>query len=214
MPIEKRSKEEKAKSARKVREAIYSTPASHGKPGAWGKEPGTFEVEVLEPELEIVAVIPEETPVEAVKKDIERRALEAEIEVKEQLEESQEETVAEEVAEPIVEEAVAEPLEAVAEDVIAVRATSTDLPQADFSHEDEARKAEIARQTDPCLLAKSFLEGDDYLYVAGDRLGKHETFYRLRRWRGEYYFWKDGCYRPVSDDTVKGGFYLKKKSIF
>ena len=95
MPIKKRSKEERAKSAAKVREAIYTTTPSHGKPGSWGKVPGTFTEEALEPELEIVAII-EETPAEAVP------------EVEEQLEESQEETVQEEAVEPIVEEAVVE----------------------------------------------------------------------------------------------------------
>ena len=92
MPIKKRSKEERAKSAAKVREAIYTTTPSHGKPGTWGKVPGTFTEEALEPELEIVAILEEE----------------AEPEVEEQLEESQEETVQEEAVEPIVEEAVVE----------------------------------------------------------------------------------------------------------
>ena len=78
MPIKKRSKEERAKSAAKIREAIYTTTPSHGKPGSWGKVPGTFTEEALEPEVE------------------------------EQLEESQEETVQEEAVEPIVEEAVVE----------------------------------------------------------------------------------------------------------
>lgn len=64
------------------------------------------------------------------------------------------------------------------------------------------RKAERARCADPALLAKSFLT-DGYIHVVGDVLGKHETFYTVRKWRGEYYAWKDGCYRRVSDDTVR-----------
>lgn len=62
-------------------------------------------------------------------------------------------------------------------------------------------KAEIARVRDPYNLALSFL--DDYIHVHGDMLGKHESFFTVRKWRGEYYVWKDGRYQRISDDTLQ-----------
>ncbi len=80
----------------------------------------------------------------------------------------------------------------------------------------ESQKAEIARQTDPVLLANSFLQEDDcYIHIVGDVLGKHENFYTLRKWRGEYFLWRGGSYRHVSDDavTVNVTSYLQRVQV-
>lgn len=53
---------------------------------------------------------------------------------------------------------------------------------------------------DPFWLAKSFLE-DGYFHV--DSTGDRDVpYYTLRRWREDYYHWKDGGYSQVADDTV------------
>ncbi len=63
-----------------------------------------------------------------------------------------------------------------------------------------ATKAEIARACDPYNLALSFL--NDYVHIDGDMLGKHESYFTVRKWRGEYYHWRDGRYQRISDDTL------------
>lgn len=67
--------------------------------------------------------------------------------------------------------------------------------------QDATAKAEMARACDPYNLALSFL--NDYVHVDGDMLGKHQSYFTVRKWRGEYYVWRDGRYRRVSDDTVR-----------
>jgi len=73
-------------------------------------------------------------------------------------------------------------------------------PAYDSKEFKAALKAEIARATDPTNLALAFL--NDYIHTDGDMLGKHESLYTIRKWRGEYYHWKDGRYRRISDDTL------------
>jgi P4 family phage/plasmid primase-like protien len=63
-----------------------------------------------------------------------------------------------------------------------------------------AAKAEIARACDPYNLALSFL--NDYVHIDGDILGKHESYFTVRKWRGEYFHWRDGRYQRISDDTL------------
>ncbi|HPC97043.1 MAG TPA: phage/plasmid primase, P4 family [Sedimentisphaerales bacterium] len=62
------------------------------------------------------------------------------------------------------------------------------------------RKHRADSSTDPFWLAKSFLE-DGYLHV--DSTGDRDIpYYTLRRWREDYYAWKDGAYHQIADDTV------------
>lgn len=60
------------------------------------------------------------------------------------------------------------------------------------------RRANPSR--DPFWLAKSFLE-DGYLHVDSTQ-DRDVPYYTLRRWREDYFAWKDGAYRQISDDTV------------
>ena len=53
---------------------------------------------------------------------------------------------------------------------------------------------------DPFWLAKSFLE-DGYLHVDSTQ-DRDVPYYTLRRWREDYYAWKDGAYYQIADDTV------------
>jgi P4 family phage/plasmid primase-like protien len=62
-------------------------------------------------------------------------------------------------------------------------------------------KTEIAQACDPYNLALSFL--NDYIHIDGDMLGKHASYFTVRKWRGEYFCWRDGRYQRVSDDTVQ-----------
>lgn len=61
-------------------------------------------------------------------------------------------------------------------------------------------KQDIAEAHDPLMLAEAFLA--DYVHVEGDILGKHDSLYALRKWRGEYYHYAGGRYRRISDDTL------------
>jgi len=76
------------------------------------------------------------------------------------------------------------------------------MPKTETAGRDkEAMKAEIARACNPYNLALGFL--NDYIHVDGDLLGKHESYFTVRKWREEYYVWRDGRYRRVSDDMVR-----------
>ncbi|MBN2183152.1 MAG: hypothetical protein JW715_14670 [Sedimentisphaerales bacterium] len=66
---------------------------------------------------------------------------------------------------------------------------------------------------DPALLATQFLT--DYIWSENEDEPAPETsFFTLRRWREEYYLWKDGQYIRLSDDTTKVNVtnYLQKYS--
>jgi|WetSurMetagenome_2_1015567.scaffolds.fasta_scaffold88981_2 P4 family phage/plasmid primase-like protien len=55
--------------------------------------------------------------------------------------------------------------------------------------------------TDPMALAGQFLF--DYTWSEEENPPFGQAFYTLRRWRQEYYFWKEGRYIKVTEDTVR-----------
>lgn len=63
----------------------------------------------------------------------------------------------------------------------------------------EARD-QLAREANPLLLAQSFLAEDEYWF---DDEATRTCLSRLRKWRGDYYYWLDGRYRPVQGETVR-----------
>lgn len=73
----------------------------------------------------------------------------------------------------------------------------------------DKKKGEISH-TDPLRLAEQFL--CDYIWTEDENAPKSETsFYRLRRWREEWYVWEDGHYIRRADDTVRQNitYYLQ-----
>lgn len=135
MTAEKRNKDEISKGIAKT---IATTTHTHGKWGKWGetvKEPGTFEVEALEPELEIVAVI-EEVPVEVAVEPESVEETEAVVEAPKEAVEAEPEAEVEVEEEPAIIEAEAEPEPIVEEE-----------PKVDNTAEIEALKAKLAELT-------------------------------------------------------------------
>ncbi|MBP7052026.1 MAG: hypothetical protein KBE65_13510 [Phycisphaerae bacterium] len=63
----------------------------------------------------------------------------------------------------------------------------------------DARR-QLADEIDPLLLAQSFLGEDEYWF---DDEATQSSLYRLRRWRGDYYYWLNGRYRQILDETVR-----------
>lgn len=63
----------------------------------------------------------------------------------------------------------------------------------------EARR-ELAHEVDPLLLAESFLGEEEYWF---DDEATGTCLYRLRKWRGGYFYWADGRYREVREETVR-----------
>lgn len=55
---------------------------------------------------------------------------------------------------------------------------------------------------DPSRLAEQFLT--DYIWTPDpDNPKVEESFFKLRRWRGEFYLWINGCYVRLANDTVQ-----------
>jgi len=61
--------------------------------------------------------------------------------------------------------------------------------------------AQVTQWQDPYFLARSFLD-EECLYY-GDEPPDDKGAYTLRKWRGEYYVWKAGCYHRRSEETVR-----------
>lgn len=64
---------------------------------------------------------------------------------------------------------------------------------------------------DPTWIATDFLA--DYTWTPDwDKVDIDNSFYILRRYRGQFYIWRSGKFNPISDDTVKQNVtaYLQK----
>ncbi len=58
----------------------------------------------------------------------------------------------------------------------------------------------LADEINPLLLAQSFLGEDEYWF---DDEATQSSLYRLRKWRGGYFYWSGGRYREVREETVR-----------
>ncbi len=59
--------------------------------------------------------------------------------------------------------------------------------------------------SDPDMLAEGLLGGEYFFDPGGDNLSEAErqaAGYTLRWWRNEFYLWKDGCYKRISDSEI------------
>ena len=55
--------------------------------------------------------------------------------------------------------------------------------------------------TDPSWLATTFLA--DYIWSPEENPPMNTSFYTLRRWKEDFYIWKNGRYRKIAEDTVR-----------
>jgi len=64
------------------------------------------------------------------------------------------------------------------------------------------KSEKVEALSDPTMLARQFLT--DYAWATDlDNPDPDESFFTLRRWREEYFLWRDGRYIKISGDTVR-----------
>ncbi len=84
--------------------------------------------------------------------------------------------------------------------------TTTSVSDREQRREEARQRREKRRQyeleTNACHLALAFMDDREYVWYENNDYFK-DPFYLIRKWRGDYYGWHDGHYRPFSRETLE-----------